>query len=48
MEDILEVYCREYDEQNPLICMDEASKQLIKESRTPIPAHLADEIRCGI
>lgn len=38
MEDILEVYCREYHEQNPLICMDEASKQLVKEVRTPIPA----------
>lgn len=38
MEDILEVYCREYHEQNPLICMDEASKQWVKEVRTPIPA----------
>jgi transposase len=37
MEDVLEVYGGEYDEQNPLICMDEASKQLVAEVRTPIP-----------
>lgn len=36
MEDVLEVYCGEYDEKNPLICMDEASKQLVAEVRTPI------------
>lgn len=37
MEDLLEVYCGEYDDQNPLICMDEASKQLVAEVRSPIP-----------
>jgi hypothetical protein len=38
MEDILEVYKRSYDETHPLICMDESSKQRIKEVRSSIPA----------
>ena len=38
MEDTLEVYKRPYDEAQPLICMDESSKQQIKDTRTPIPA----------
>ena len=37
MEDTLEVYKRLYDEAQPLICMDESSKQQIKDTRTPIP-----------
>jgi hypothetical protein len=36
MEDVLEVYNRPYDSEHPLICMDEASKQLVKEVRAPI------------
>jgi transposase len=38
MEDILTVYKRTYDETHPLICMDESSKQHIKEVRQPIMA----------
>ena len=38
MEDTLEVYKRPYDEAQPLICMDESSKQQIKDTRAPIPA----------
>ena len=38
MEDTLEVYKRAYDEAHPLICMDESSKQHIKDTREPIPA----------
>jgi transposase len=38
MEDILEIYKGSYDETHPLICMDESSKQQIKETRQPIPA----------
>ena len=38
MEDTLEVYKRPYDEAYPLICMDESSKQHIKDTRAPIPA----------
>ena len=37
MEDVLAVYCRPHDPQRPLVCLDEASKQLFKETRTPIP-----------
>lgn len=38
MENILDVYKRPYDETHPLVCMDESSKQHIKETREPIPA----------
>lgn len=36
MEDVLEVYHRPYDPRFPNLCMDEASKQLIKEKREPL------------
>ena len=35
MEDILEVYKRDYNEEYPLICMDESSKQHVKEVYEP-------------
>jgi len=38
MENILDVYKRPYDETHPLVCMDESSKQHIKETRESIPA----------
>ena len=38
MEDILDVYHRPYDEKRPLVCLDEASKQLVGEVIEPIPA----------
>jgi DDE superfamily endonuclease len=38
MEDVLEVYQRPHDPQRPVVCLDETSKQLIKETRAPIPA----------
>jgi hypothetical protein len=38
MEDVLEVYHRPYDEQRPLVCLDEASKQLIGETVQSLPA----------
>jgi len=38
MEDVLEVYHRPHDPACPLVCLDETSKQLIKETRLPIPA----------
>jgi hypothetical protein len=37
MEDVLEVYTQPRDPACPLVCLDEASKQLIAETRTPIP-----------
>lgn len=38
MEDVLTVYKREYDPDMPVVCMDETSKQLIKETRLAISA----------
>ncbi len=36
MEDVLDVYQRPYDPLNPVVCIDETNKQLIKETRIPI------------
>ena len=38
MEDVLEVYHRPHDPACPVVCLDETSKQLIAETRTPIEA----------
>jgi hypothetical protein len=38
MEDVLSVYTQPHDPLRPQICMDETSKQLIGETRTPIAA----------
>lgn len=38
MEEVLDVYQRPYDTKRPVVCLDEQSKQLIRETRTPIPA----------
>ena len=38
MEDILAVYARPFDTQRPLVCLDETTKQLVKETRAPVPA----------
>jgi hypothetical protein len=38
MEDVLEVYHRPRDPERPVVCLDETSKQLINETRTPIRA----------
>ncbi len=38
MEHILDVYTRPYDPQYPLICMDEVSKQLLRDTREALPA----------
>jgi len=38
MEDVLDVYTRPYDEDYPLVCMDETSKQQVMEVREPIPS----------
>ncbi len=36
MEDVLEVYQRPQDPARPLVCLDETSKQLIRETREPV------------
>jgi hypothetical protein len=38
MEDVLDVYHRPRDPECPVVCLDETSKQLIAETRVPIPA----------
>lgn len=37
MEDVLAVYTRPHDPDCPLVCPDETSKQLLAETRVPIP-----------
>jgi len=37
MEEVLDVYTQPHDPQMPLVCLDETSKQLVSETRTPIP-----------
>lgn len=37
MEDVLEVYHRPHDPRRPLVCLDETTKQLVKETRDPLP-----------
>ena len=38
MEEVLAVYTRPYDPTHPVVCLDETSKQLVSETRTPLPA----------
>lgn len=38
MEEVLDVYRRPFDPARPVICMDETPRQLIRETRMPIPA----------
>lgn len=45
MEDVLDVYARPYDPCFPVICMDEASKQLVGEIRNPLPMRPGDPLR---
>ena len=37
MEEVLSVYTRPYEERRPQICLDETSKQLVSETRVPLP-----------
>lgn len=37
MEEVLTLYTQSYDEERPVVCLDESSKQLIEEVRQPIP-----------
>ena len=54
MERGLDVYRRPYDPALPVVCMDETPRQLIRETRTPLPArpgqparHDYEYQRCG-
>jgi len=45
MEDTLDVYRRPYDPLHPLVCLDETSKQLLADTRAPLPMRLGDVAR---
>ena len=45
MEDVLDVYKRPYDPKRPMVCLDETSKQLVGETRTPVLASPGQEAR---
>ena len=45
MEDVLAVYTRPHDPDRPLVCLDESSKQLIKETRVPVPMKKGQPVR---
>ncbi len=36
MEDVLDVYTRPYDPARPQVCLDEASRQLLRDVRAPL------------
>ncbi len=55
MEDVLDVYTLPYDPAYPQVCMDELSKQLVGETRVPLPpapGHVArtdyEYVRLGV
>lgn len=55
MERVLDVYRRPYNVAVPVVCMDETPRQLIRETRTPLPArpgqlarHDYEYERCGV
>jgi DDE superfamily endonuclease len=37
MEDVLDLYAEPHDPKRPWVCFDETSKQLVAETRTPLP-----------
>src|SRR5438128_1311962 len=45
MEDVLDVYKRPVDATRPLVCMDEAARQLIGETRIPLAAKPGEVLR---
>lgn len=55
MENVLDVYRRPYNTSFPVVCMDETPRQLIRETRVPLPArpgeperHDYEYERCGV
>jgi hypothetical protein len=45
MEDVLEVYQRPYDSLRPVVCVDEASKQLVADVTPPLPMEPGQPVR---
>jgi hypothetical protein len=55
MENLLDVYKRPYNQNFPVVCMDESPKQMIKETRMPMPMKPGQDARedfeyarCGV
>ena len=55
MEQVLDIYKRPYKAHYPVVCMDESPRQLIRETRPPVPAgrgrvarHDYEYERCGV
>jgi DDE superfamily endonuclease len=55
MEDVLDVYTRPYDPCRPQVCLDETSRQLVAETRAPLPMapgqparHDPEYVRAGV
>ncbi|MBP9000388.1 MAG: IS630 family transposase [Bacteroidales bacterium] len=46
MERVLDIYKRPYNAKRPVVCMDESPKQLIGETRKPIPMIEGHERKC--
>jgi hypothetical protein len=46
MEDVLDVYERAYDASNPVVCIDETNKQLVKETRIPCAPSQPERVDC--
>src|SRR5688500_17016262 len=45
MEEVLAVYTQPEDPDEPLVCFDETSKQLVKETRMPLPMEPGQPLR---
>jgi hypothetical protein len=45
MEDVLEVYTRPHDPDRPVVCLDEASKQLVADVTPPLPMQAGQPVR---
>ena len=45
MEDVLDVYHRPYDSNRPVVCLDEASKELHSSPRPDLPAEPGEPVR---
>lgn len=45
MYDLLDLYARPYRSSEPVVCLDEKSKQLLKDSRAPLPIRPGTPVR---
>jgi len=45
MEQVLDLYQQPFNPQEPVVCFDETSKQLIAETRTPLPMQPGEPLR---